>query len=194
MRATLAMMAAALALPLGCAEAEPEPGPRAEATPLYESSKQVSTMATVTAMDVDKRKVTLKGPYGNVITCQVDDSVRNLSAIEVGDRVAVTYVEAMAVEVVKKTSDSAEQVVVERSAEGEKPAGKATRESAVTAEVLSIDRGHGTITVQIPSGEITTVAVRRPERLSALKVGDLLRVTYRESVAMMVEKAPDEVR
>ena len=70
-----------------------------------------------------------------------------------------------------------------------------TRETALTAEVVGIDRSKGTISLKGESGDVTTVAVRRPERLAHLKVGDILRVSFRESVAMSVEKAPPaEVR
>ena len=192
MRVTLAMTAAALGLAMGCASEEAEP--ETADVPIYEQSKEVSTVATVQAIDLDRRKVTLKGPQGNTITCVVDESVRNLPQVKVGDRVAVTYMEATAVEVVKKTGKDSESVVMERAAEGETPKGKYTREGAVTAEIVAIDKARGTVTLQGESGEIKTVTVRRPERLTGLKVGDLLRVTFRESVAMSVEPAPAEVR
>jgi len=194
MRVTLAITAAALSLSLGCSsEEKPESEPTA-ATPIYEHSKEVSTVATVTAIDLDRRQVTLKGPQGNTITCVVDDRVRNLPQLQVGDRVAVTYKEATAVEVVKKTGDATESVVMERAPEGEKPQGKYSREASLTAEVVAIDQARGTVSLKGSSGEVTTVTVRRPERLSGLKVGDILRVSFRESVAMSVEPVPAEVR
>ena len=193
MRVTLAMTAAILSLSLGCASEE-APEPETAAVPIYETSKEVSTVATVQAGNLERRQVTLKGPHGNTITCVVDDRVRNLPQLHVGDRVAVTYVEATAVEVVKKTGEATESVVMERAPEGETPKGKYTREASVTAEVVAIDQSAGTVSLKRESGDVTTVKVRRPERLAGLKVGDILRVSFRESVAMSVEPAPAEVR
>lgn len=193
MRATLAMMAAAFGVTLGCAGSDPEP--ETAALPIYESSKEVSTVATVQAINLERRQVTLKGPHGNTITCVVDDRVRNLPQLQVGDRVSVTYIEATAVEVVKKTGEATESVVMERAPEGETPKGKYTREASVTAEVVAIDQSAGTVSLKGESGDVTTVKVRRPERLAGLKVGDILRVSFRESVAMSVEPVePSEVR
>src|SRR5262245_17617341 len=81
--------------------------------PVYESSREVTTVATVQDVDKEARKITLRGPRGNVITLEVDERVRNLPQVNVGDVVTVTYVEAAAVRVVKKAERAEDEVVIE---------------------------------------------------------------------------------
>jgi hypothetical protein len=173
---------------IACSSPEPRP------SPLYESSKEVSTVATVEAVDVDARKITLKGPEGNTITCDVDERVRNLSQVKPGDVVTLTYIEAAAIHVVKKAEHEEDDVVIDRAPEGSKPGGKVTRQVSRTAEIVSVDQSRGTVTLRASDDSVTTVHVRRPERLAGLKVGDLLRITYTEAVAVSVQPASSEVR
>jgi hypothetical protein len=63
-----------------------------------------------------------------------------------------------------------------------------------TSEILAIDKVKGTITLRGADDALTTIWVRHPERLEGLKVGDLLRITYREAVAVSVQPAPANVR
>jgi Cu/Ag efflux protein CusF len=59
-------------------------------------SRQVTVTATVTAVDASNQTVTITGPQGRVKTVKVQDP-QNLSAVNVGDLVEVTYTEALAV-------------------------------------------------------------------------------------------------
>jgi len=168
--------------------------PEQEPAPLYESSKEVSTVATVEAVDLEARKITLKGPQGNTITCDVDERVQNLPQVKPGDMVTLTYHEAAAIQVVKKAEHEEDDVVIDRAPAGEKPGGKITRQVSRTAEIVSLDKARGTVTLRGTDDAMTTVHVRKPERLAGLKVGDLLRITYSEAVAVSVQPAASEVR
>jgi hypothetical protein len=55
----------------------------------------VSVTATVAALDLEKRELTLKGPYGNLVTFTVDNQVTRLDEISVGDDVLVDYYVSM---------------------------------------------------------------------------------------------------
>ena len=57
--------------------------------------------AKVTAIDYNKRTVTLKGPEGNEKTIGVDENVKNFDQIKVGDEVVVRHTEALAISVAK---------------------------------------------------------------------------------------------
>src|SRR6185295_10661539 len=163
-------------------------------TPYYESSREVSTAATVQSVDPDARKITLKGPQGNVFTCDVDERVRNLQQVQPGDQVTVNYVEAAAIQVVKKAEHAEDDKVIDQAAPGEKPKGKIVREVSRTAEVLAVDKSKGTITLRGSDDALTTIWVRHPERLAGIKVGDLLKITYREAIAVSVQPASGDVR
>lgn len=174
---------------ISCSSQE-EPAP----TPYYESSREVSTVATVQSVDPEARNITLKGPHGDVFTCQVDDRVQNLSQVQPGDQVTVNYVEAAAIQVVKKAEHAEDDTVIDQAAPGEKPKGKIVREVSRTAEVLAVDKSKGTVTLRGSDDSLTTIWVRHPGHLAGIKVGDLLKITYREAVAVSVQPASADVR
>ncbi len=60
--------------------------------------RQVTAIATVTAVDTKKQFVTLRGPQGNEFEVQVSDPAQ-LKAVKKGDEVEVVYTEALAISV-----------------------------------------------------------------------------------------------
>lgn len=59
---------------------------------------QVTAVTTIEAIDKARNTVTLKGPRGNTETIRVRDP-KNLDKVKVGDRVEITYTEALAISV-----------------------------------------------------------------------------------------------
>jgi hypothetical protein len=184
-------VAAALSLfgLLACSSSPEDSTPQ----PVYEQSREVSTIATVESVDADDRTITLKGAQGER-TLKVDDQVRNLEEVKEGDIVTVTYQEAATVRVVKKAERSEDDIVIDQADPGEKPRGKVSREISRTSEILAIDKSKGTVTLRGEDDSLTTLWVRHPERLEGLKIGDRLKITYREAVAVSVQPASVDVR
>lgn len=162
--------------------------------PVYEKSREVTTVATVESVDADDRTITLKGAQGDTRTLKVDEQVRNLDQVKEGDIVNVAYQEATTVRVVKKAERSEDDVVIDQADPGEKPRGKVSRQVSVTSEILAIDKSKGTVTLRGDNDSLTTLWVRHPERLEGLKVGDHLKITYREAIAVSVQPAEPNVR
>jgi hypothetical protein len=190
MKIYLACLASLLAAALGCSSSS-QPAP----TSRVESTREVSTVATVQSVDQENREITLKGPRGNVVTCKVDERVKNLSRINPGDRVAVTYTEALAVQVVKKGEGQEDQALItEQSPEGERPKGTAVRSVSLTADVVSVDQKNGSITLRDRQGDVQTFFVRHPERLTGVKAGDTLWIRYTEGLAISVEPTQAEAK
>ncbi len=184
-----ASLVALCVLPLGCSKPEPQPVSRVE------SSREVSTVAIVQSVDQDARTVTLKNPKGESFRVKVDDRVKNLSQVRPGDRVMITYSEAMAVQVVKKGEGQEDQAIVTESAPaGDKPKGSVTKTISTVAEVLGVDQKKGSITLRTKDGDVETVYVRHPERLAGVRTGDHLWIKYTEGVAVSVEPASAEVK
>jgi hypothetical protein len=153
--------------------------------------KLTSTSATVEAIDQEKRMITLRGPYGSRMTFKVGDRVKNLYQIHAGDRVVVDYYESLAVEVVKPgTSGDKRETVVDSAEPGEKPTGMVMEKNTMTATIQQIDRSVPSITLRDQEGNFHTVRVRHPERLSLVKVGDTIKITYTQAVVASVEPAP----
>ena len=63
-------------------------------------AKEVTITVSIEAIDTTAGTVTFKGPTGNVNTVRAEDP-KNLEKIKVGDRVAITYTEAVAIAVEK---------------------------------------------------------------------------------------------
>jgi hypothetical protein len=155
----------------------------------------VEVQATVTAIDLKHRMVTLKGPDGNETTLHVGKEARNLSQVKVGDVVKAAYVQHVAWQV-RRAGDgapsadvSAEQGAV-RAEAGEKPAGAVGQRVSFTATIEAIDLDKHMVTLKGPEGNSVTVKARNPANLKKAKVGDLVDITYTEAVAIKVEEAP----
>jgi propanediol utilization protein len=74
--------------------ARAKPGER----PAAAGAREVTAIATVTAVDPKKSTITLKGPRGNVVVLDVQNPDQ-FKVVKKGDQVEVTYTEALALSV-----------------------------------------------------------------------------------------------
>lgn len=178
----------------GGEKAAPETS-RAARQPGVEESKLTSTSAIVEALDQESRMITIRRPSGTRTTFKVGERVKNLHKVHVGDRVLVDYHESLAIQVVKPgTTGDQRETVVDSAEPGEKPDGFVVEKTTMIATIEQIDRSVPSITLRDRDGNIHIVRVRHPERLELVKVGDTLKITYRQAVAVSVEPAPPAVR
>ncbi len=160
--------------------------------PTVTRARVVTLTATVEAIDVAKRLVTLKGPRGNVVTVTVDERVKNLPQVQVGDQVTVKYYEALALRVLapgEAASSPSATGAAATAAPGQKPAGVGAREVTVTVTIEAIDSKASTVTFKGPEGNSRTVKAQDPKNLEKIKVGDKVEITYTEALGISVEKA-----
>jgi len=186
-QASLAMVLVALSATTMASAAEPQQALPAEA---IVSSTEVT--ATVTKIDQATREVTLKPDDGDEFSFIASDEVKNLGQVKVGDRVTVTYAEALAYEV-KKGGEVASPatVVAGKSAEpGAKPAGAIARQTTATVAIVAIDPKVPSVTFKGPAGNTKTIKVMHPEKLQGVQVGDTVELTYTEALAIKLEAAP----
>ena len=178
-----------------CAGSHRQPAPPAAVAPAPPPSgvvgeNLVSATATVKAIDLRTRHVTLRRADGSVVKFVAGDEVRNLPQVKVGDEVKVTYYESLAYEVRRPGDAVPGAAVAEGTARaklGEKPGGTAERVVTVTATIAAIDKAAMTVTLRAPDGEITTIKARNPDNLNRVSVGDLVDITYTEALAISVE-------
>ena len=152
----------------------------------------VTVTATVEAIDLDKRIVTLKGEDGVVSDLKVGKEVKNLAQVKKGDQVVATYHEAIAYEVFKPGTampGANEAMVAERAKHGEKPAAGVAQVDSVTATITAIDKEHSKVTLKGPEGHSVTVKVKDPKKLEGVAVGDLVQLTYTQALAIAVKPA-----
>ena len=166
-----------------------------DSAPSGARSRTIEAQATVTAIDMATRTVTLKTADGQEKTLHVDERARNLGQVKVGDVVRVAYTEALAWKVnkSKKQEPSVETEAGAAAAKpGQKPAGGVARRTTITARIEAIDLDKGTVTLSGPQGNTRTIKARNPDNLKKVKVGDLVDITYTEAVALKVEPAPEK--
>lgn len=172
-----------------CASEPPQPV-------TIEDSQEIS--ATVEAIDVSTRMVSLRGPDGDVITVQVTPEARNLEQVKVGDRVVARYYQALAAELRRRGDDSGEteapvvETDVGRAAAGARPGGIVGAQSRQTVRITDVDKKNHIVSFYGSDGLARALPVRTPqgqEFISKLKTGDEVEVTYTEAVALSVEPA-----
>ena len=72
------------------------------ATPGGIITQVIQIQARVDAIDYENRTVVLTGPEGNSVTLAVDERVKRLNEVNVGDIVVVGYTQALAAEMIRK--------------------------------------------------------------------------------------------
>jgi hypothetical protein len=58
----------------------------------------------------------------------------------------------------------------------------------VTGTISAIDKKAKTVTLKGPSGETETLKVEDPKNLAAVKVGDMVDITYTQALAVSLDK------
>jgi hypothetical protein len=186
-------MRALAVLVLGGLAAHASAGPE----PVKVENKQTLT-ATVTAIDMEKRLVTLKADNGNQTTVEVSPEVTNLPQVKTGDKVLVQYYQGLAA-AFKKPGESTtvgkvdQTDAVARAAPGEKPGAAVGTTVTTTVVIEAVDKAKNTVTFTGPQGVQRTVDVKDPSAqkfVSQLKKGDHVELTYTEALAVAVTPKP----
>jgi hypothetical protein len=152
------------------------------------TSRLRTTVLTVEALDLSNRMITLRAPAGDSLTMQVDERVKNLPQVAVGDTVSVAYYESWALSL-DGSGDPASASVMRTAEAGRPPAVFAARRSNIRVTVTAIDAGKPSVTFRGPEGRVQEVSVAQdPRILARLKVGETYNVAYTEHLAMVVEK------
>lgn len=157
-----------------------------------ENTEEVT--ATVTAIEPETRLLTLRSADGNELVIEAGDQVRNFDQIEVGDRVDVSFYEALVAEVTDAppSSETGSQPVVidsRRAPLGERPGGAVTLVQTAVVTIDAVDPDENIVKFTGPDGEPREVAVMRPEMqkfIKTLSPGDRVQVTYGEALAVAV--------
>ncbi len=172
-----------------------EPQPTTKASPVSrEDAVLVTVTASVEAINHSTREVTLKGPLGNSVTFTVDQRVKRLNEVKVGDLVRADYYVSFAAELRPPTPEEAKNPLVVLDAAGKAPPGTSPaagglRRFKVVTTIEGLDRPTRTITVKGPRGNYLTARVADPANLTKMRIGETIVVTYTEALAISLEKA-----
>jgi hypothetical protein len=153
-------------------------------------SELSTVQATVQAVYPDKRSLTLVGPSGQPQTIFVGKNVQ-LNAIRAGDKVNVSYYQGFAAQIAKgttKLSDPAPAAFTLNST-NDLPGGGVGESVTGTVKILGVDPGTNTVAFKEADGSQHVIQARSPNMqkfIRTLKVGDVVDVTYTDSVAVSV--------
>jgi hypothetical protein len=193
-RSYLLGAAIAMSLPM-CALAQPQEVAHSSTvtSTAHEMARSEDTLkATVVKVDRDTRMITLRGADGDEATIEAGPEVKNLDRLNVGDLVTAHYQRAMALELLPAGSAST-GVAIEGGAvgnpKGEKPGMTGGHSVTITAKLAAVDMKNHTATLVGDNGEKHVIEVKDPARqarMTQLKVGEMVRITYVEAVAVTV--------
>lgn len=149
--------------------------------------------ATVVAVDASTRMLSLRGPEGNVASFKVDPEVRNLSQVEVGDILRISYYTGYLFSIAEPgTAGEDLAVAAGRTEEGERPGAMAGATTRATVEILSVARDGTAVSFRDPEGYVQSIDVPRKEGQAfarKLRQGDLVDIQYTEAIAIGVVPA-----
>ncbi len=171
-------MAAALALPAVSMSAD-EPITKSQST---------QARATVVAVDQTTRLVTLKGADGKNFDVEAGKHVEHLDQLKPGDVVAATFTESLAFQVVDKDEKpSGESTSVNKDV----GSGELGRTETSSFKIASYDPNTHVLWVTTAKGATKKITVQDPKaqaKLNTLSPGNVVKVTYTQSLAIKLEK------
>ncbi len=182
--ASMALLPAATLTMTGCASTE-----GVEQEQVYKAKDGFAVVdtftyvATVTAIDTAKRKVTLTTPDGHAATFKAAKGV-DLGAYKVGEQIGFQATEAMALVIRKDGPPPAGAAAIElAAATNGKTTGVFEGEAyEVSAKVVAIDTSTRRVTFQLDDGTTKTMKAHKNADLSKIAVGDTVVVEYAESL------------
>lgn len=167
----------------------------AQAQPAHEhpaagAVASATVRATVQAIDLKTREVTLRRDDGEIVTLVVSEEARNLPQLKKGDVVTASYQVGLVVALGPpgKEPVRVDDTQVARTPAGQKPGGAIQQTVAVTATVVGIDMTTRTVTLKGPKRTVD-LPVGKDVDLTKVKVGDQVGAVYQESFALSVEPA-----
>lgn len=163
--------------------------------PGREDIELISVTETVEAINLETREVVLRGPDGHFKHLVVGDHVQRLNEVEIGDRVKVDFFVSALYEVREPTAEELEQPYLELShtvkAEAEQlPAGATLKQFRSVCTIVDLNAVNMTGTLKDPNGKFRVVAIKNPENITKLRIGQTVVVTHTEAYAVSLEKPP----
>jgi hypothetical protein len=161
-------------------------------------TQQTTTLnGVVETVDPVSRELLLRGQggaqSGALLSMIVGPQVQRLDQIKSGDRVTVTYYQAIAAQVVNVFSSQSqpfEGVTVDRRETAERPGAQVTRVRRGRVVITAVDPASNSISFVGPNNMVRMVSPKNQEVQSfirKLRVGDQVDIVYEEALAIAVE-------
>jgi len=141
--------------------------------------------ATVEAINVTTRTLTMKGPKGNFMDIVVPESVKRFPEIKVGDTLTARYYENL---VIRKKQPGEKDVDTSAGGvtpgTGSRPAGTAAVQRTITATITALDPKVPSITLSGPNKWTYSARIEDKNVLTQVKVGDKVDLTWTEALLL----------
>jgi hypothetical protein len=148
----------------------------------------ITYVATVTAVDAARRKVTLTTPDGKSGTFKADKTV-DMSGFKVGQQIGIQATEAVAIQFRKGGTPAQNPAAVALTAVGTDGRSGAVFEGEaveIQATIVAIDPAKRQVTLQLPDGTAKAVKAPKGADLSQISVGETIILDFADSVIIAV--------
>jgi Cu/Ag efflux protein CusF len=151
--------------------------------------EKIEMTGKVVSVDAASRTVVVEGEQGRQVEIVAPKDAPNFDQIAVGDTVAATYIEAVALTIapVAGAEPGATAVAAVSSAPpGETPGGVITEQVELRAVVKAVDAGARRVTLDVPGGGERILKVGEAVDLERVKVGEQVSVTLTRALAISI--------
>jgi hypothetical protein len=138
------------------------------------AGEMITLSGTVERIDKATRQVTLKGEKGKMVTVEVSKNAKRFDEVKVGDKVSVTYGDAVSVRLKKPDEppvNSEEQVTMK--GDRERPGGYTVVKKTMTATIDALDPSVPSVTFVGPGGWKYTRRILDPKIVQQVKDGKI---------------------
>ena len=187
-RILLVLMLALIAVPaMGAEKRFKQTGTR-NGKPYFEATEQVSEQATVLAVDMKARILTVRHEVGDTLKLECGPEVKNLPQVKVGDLITVSYTEKLEITILAAgTPELTNETMTAQAKPGEKPSASATEHTTYKASIQAIDKAKGSVTLKGHDGRVFDIWPEHRENLDKVQVGEIVVFKYSEAVAVNVK-------
>ena len=181
------LLAAALLLP-GSAWADHHEGAAEGAVIVAE---KVNLKGKVISIDPATRTVVVEGELGRHVEIVAPKDAPNFDQIKVGDPVAATYVESIALAIAPVAGaepGASGAAAVSSAPPGATPGVAMAEQIQLRAVVKAVDPKTRSVTLDVPSGGERTLKVGEAIDLGKVKTGEQVSVTLTRALAISIDK------
>lgn len=154
-------------------------------------AEKVNLKGKVISIDAATRSLVVEGEQGGQIEIHAPANSPNFDQIKVGDPVAATYVEAIAISIAPVADAQpgvTERVDVSTAPKGATPGGVITEQIELRAVVKAVDAETREVTLDVPAGGQRTIKAGPLVQIEKVKVGEQVRLSVTRALAITIDK------
>ena len=153
-------------------------------------AEALQVTARVSSIDLDTRQVSLEASDGSELTLAASEDLKNLDKLKPGDLVTIEYAQSLTLELVKGGGAIRSRVegIGETTSRTESSAERIIdRKVSGVADVIATDPETRSITLR-GAEKTVDLLIENPDQFKLVKVGDQVKATYLQGVALSVTR------